>query len=385
MNALSSLSTRVQELVPLLGPSNANQSPAHQQHWICRLEDSLNQLGNAYQRAQRVRERMRNHTKPTHAMDKVLAKPERYRSPLVRGLIHAALVLEELGDLSADLSGTVERVARHTLGRGGNAELATVVASGLGRVVVAQLHWLGIAPHKALGTALYGLSAACSGLALGLVRTQRFGARVAPAIEQARLAANQFEMTPYHRASNWAEKAKNSLVTHLDQLAQQHPSLQPISKAFKAQWARKSRTAEPQHNKITDCDVIWRNLHQYSRPTKLLMRLGFGTFQLVNRLGMSWDKYLGRVLGRSVLAPWTGKLLGYRLGLLICSAGATGLSVVTSPLVIGVSLVGAMACAFAVACLVAAKITVMFGNSWRGEIPGKCLCPDKGPIRFSAG
>lgn len=109
------------------------------------------------------------------------------------------------------------------------------------------------------------------------------------------------------------------------------------------------------------------NLQEYGPVTRALMQFSYGTFQGVNKLFVSYDKYIGTALGRRFIAKKTGDMLGCRIALTLSIGTAAAISVPMSPFIIGFSAVGAMACSASLAALLLAKLNVALFNDWKGS------------------
>ncbi|HEX4843530.1 MAG TPA: hypothetical protein VFV57_07650 [Limnobacter sp.] len=302
--------------------------------------------------------------------DQVLSMPEQFKNPMLRGLIGAAKWIEEVAEACSDLSGMIERVIRNASSAGNKADLALVVASGCARACTGQLSWVGFAPHKVVGAGLYAVSALCSGLAVGLAQTRLGAKRQAWEIERA-IAQSAFDQSLYAVIGGWVLAVKQRWLTKaIDKLGS--------NSGWAATWARHCCSYLSRDHHINDqeqsrdrkahCSYMWNNLHQYGPVTKALMHTAYFTFQGVNKLLGSYDKYLGDLLGQKLLARRLGNLLGTRLAMTITVGTAAAISVPTAPLIIGISTACACACGLALVLLLAAKASVHYGGTWVGDV-----------------
>lgn len=345
-----------------------------------RVDHYLQNHEASYQRMARVRQRVleqQSQSPPeTHALDCILAHPERFKNPLMRALIHISKTTEELAESITDVSGLTERLTRNMISSGEKADLALVIGSAVGRIVSGQLSWLGFALHKALGAGMYGVSSLASAAALSL-STTRFG-DIRPT-EQTRQKDNRslFDKSIYEVSAKKLLSIKHRVIKRLISSPSQHNKLN--------NWAsymlrnENGSTQKSATQRRANCNYMWKNLHQYGAITQALMHLAYGIFQIVNKLGVSYDKHCGTLLSRTILSKKLGELMGTRLAMTLTVGAAAALSVPLAPMTVGLSSIGAIACAVALLALLAAKANVKFNYDWEGEIR-----PTKPQIRFSA-
>lgn len=344
-----------------------------------RVDQYLQSYEASYQRMARVREKVieqqaHSHPEP-HVLDRALAHPERFKNPVLRALIHIAKITEELAESITDISGLTERLTRNLISSGEKADLALVIGSAAGRVVSGQLSWLGFALHKAIGASLYGISSVASVAALSLSRT-RFGEL--QQIDRVEKKDNQsvFDKSMYEVISNKLLSIKHGLIKRLVGSVNQQGKI--------GKWAcymRRNKNTDRQKSatkRRANCNYMWNNLHQYGATTKALMHLAYGVFQIVNKLGVSYDKHVGTFLSRKLLSKKMGELMGTRLAMTLTVAAAAALSVPLAPMTVGLSSIGAIACGVALLALLAAKANVKYNFDWNGDIQ-----PQKPRTRFS--
>jgi hypothetical protein len=340
-------------------------------------------------------------------LDSVLCYPEQFKYRGMRYLIHAAKHTEELGESIADLSGMVERLVKNVLSRGKTANSAQVFAAGVGRTTTMFLTTPGFAVHKALGAALYAASCGLSIVAL-LAATTPLGqkrdihaqmkALKLPPLQTAETKDN--EHTPLLGSTKQANNAAlnaETLKTALKNPRFAHSLVNDASRLLLAgkektmqalyDQARGSNTGasimrgmakrlsrklgeygpEAYHLHKYDSSYIWSHLHQYGRVTRTLMSSAHLIYTIVNRLGASFDKYIGSATGRLLCKPLVGRILGHRVGMLLSTTLATYISMLLAPMVVGISATGAMACALTLLVMQAATISARI-EGWKGDI-----------------
>lgn len=335
-----------------------------------RLDNYMRNYDLCYERVAKVRAQVMAKKNNVHSFDSALMLPEQFRNPVVRALIHVAKHLEEMAEGIADISGLCERLTRNLISSGEKSDIALVIASAVGRVLAGQLSFPGIALHKLLGCALYGVSNILSFTALGLIKTG-LAARRNEAETLRALGKSNFDSSAYLLTANTLLSAKEQLLsTILDKAGE--PSGQRKSAIQK--WVRymsRQQSSTPPNlpsKRKANCNYIWENLHQYGPLTRSLMHIAYGTFQGINKLMVSYDKHAGAAIGNHVLAKKLGSILGCRVGMAFSVGTAAALSVPLSPFVVGVSSIGAMACGVALLALVLAKLNVRLTNDWKGSI-----------------
>ena len=97
------------------------------------------------------------------------------------------------------------------------------------------------------------------------------------------------------------------------------------------------------------------------------MHFAYFAFQFINKVMVSYDKHLGTAIGERLLAKKTGSILGCRLGLTAGVGLAAGLSIPLSPLLVGISTVGAAVCGVALVAMLLAKANVHVFQDWKGN------------------
>ena len=326
-----------------------------------------------YQRIQRVRQRKGLSQTKTRSYDQVLTHPERFKSRGLRGLIRLAQCLEEIAEATADISGLTERLTRNILSSAEKEDFAKIIASALGRVVTSQLNMFGFALHKAIGTAFYGLSSVVSVAVLAYATSKYAQLRSPQEIERLAMRESSYPGTYVLVARKLLGIKERQLEKLIDKTsAKTTPGHCALSR-----WARsmsRNHRINPENlasHRRTHSSYILNNLHQYGSLTRGLMKLSYVIFQGVNKLFVSFDKHIGTALGRNIVAKKTGDILGCRLALTLTVGAATALSIPMSPLLVGLSTVGAIACGFALAALLLAKANIYYNYDWKGDIAKK--------------
>ncbi|HEX4918196.1 MAG TPA: hypothetical protein VFV43_09890 [Limnobacter sp.] len=302
--------------------------------------------------------------------DTVLSMPEQFKSPWLRGLIGMGKWLEEMAEACSDLSGMVERAIRNASSAGNKADLALVIASGAARACTGQLNWAGFAPHKAAGAGLYALSTLCSGLAVLLSKTS-LGAQRSPAEFERATRDSAFDKSIYQAVGRQLQAAKQRFLGEaIETLNGKQGKPAAWAKVCCLHLSRKHNLHErtDHRDRKAHCDYMWRHLHQYGGVTRALVNAAHLTFQGVNKLMGSYDKYLGHFIGQKILARFLGSLLGTRLAMTLTVGSAAAISVPMAPLLVGISAASACACGLSLLLLLAAKASVVYGGTWRGDI-----------------
>lgn len=322
-----------------------------------------------YQRVARLRNNMTTAGTKIHSCDQILAQPERFKSRTLRALIHVSRYLEELGESSADISGLCERVTSNLLSSGEKFDVAKICSSGLGRLVGMKMNTLGFAVHKAIGAVAYCTSTIISVGVIAFAKSKYVRLRNPDEIEQ----AMQKTADDYSAYLLIARKLLNFKHKHLDKLIHKTESSQNPAAIKLCSWARylsRNHSSTPgglRSLRKTNSDYMLNNLQEYGPVTRALMQFSYGTFQGVNKLFVSYDKYIGTALGRRFIAKKTGDMLGCRIALTLSIGTAAAISVPMSPFIIGFSAVGAMACSASLAALLLAKLNVALFNDWKGS------------------
>lgn len=340
-------------------------------HGITRLvRVCSNEYETGYQRIRRVRANTDRVQNRARTFDQVLAHPEQFQSRTLRGLIHLSRYMEELGEATSDISGLTERAVRNLISSGEKNDMAKIIAAALGRVVSAQLNLFGVALHKVIGTACYGLSSILSVGVLAFATSRHAKLRSPEQIERSLLRGNN-----HH--SGYLLVAKKLLGMKEQQLEKvlRKTSGKGSSKQYAIhRWAKRmsrNHGSVGEHlssQRRTHSNYMLNNLHQYGAVTRGLMQFSYLTFQGVNKLFVSYDKHIGTALGRRIVGKHAGDMLGCRLALTATVGGAAALSIPMSPLIVGLSTAGAIACGVALTALLLAKANVYYFYDWKGDI-----------------
>lgn len=346
-------------------------TPAPTQVSTERIVSTINQRESVFEKITKVRKEvigLRDTATTAQQLDSVLCFPEQFQSRILRGIICSAKLLEELGEIVSDLSGSLERLCRNMLSGGNKQDIPQIFSAGVGRVAVSFLNLPGFAVHKAAGSGLYFLSCLLSATAVGLAKTQ-LGARRSPAeIEQA-LQTSTFSNCMAKQSARFLTAKKEELMQRLFwHCRAKHPEM-TVAEHLAKRLSRKlsARGPETHQARRFHTSYMWKHLHQYGPITQTLMKAGQLVFHVVNKLGGSFDKYLGSVLGSKVFKPYIGRMLGHRVGMMICVGGALGLSFPLAPLIIGLSTASAIACGLAITLLLLAKASA-YHEGWYGNI-----------------
>jgi hypothetical protein len=350
-------------------------------------------------------------------LDSVLCYPEQFKYRGMRYLVHAAKHTEELGESIADLSGMVERLVKNVLSRGKTANTAQVFAAGVGRTTTMFLTTPGFAVHKALGAALYAASCGFSVVAL-LAATTPLGKKrdihaqmkalklpplptpeaekneSAPLLGSTKHPNNAPPTTGTIKTSLKNARFAHSMVNDTSRLllagkektmSMLHRQAQgsnttgaSIMRSMAKRLSRKLGEYGPEayHLHKYDSSYIWGHLHQYGRVTRTLMSSAHLFYTVVNRLGASFDKYVGSALGKMVYKPVIGRILGHRVGMMISTALATYISMLLAPFIVGISATGAMACGLTLLLMQAATLSARL-EGWKGDIEKPIPFPRK--------
>lgn len=339
-------------------------------HFTRRVDTYLDRNEAGFERMARVRNAMLASPTNCHAIDRMLTRPEQYKRPIMRGLVHVCDCVEELAESCADVSGLTERFVRYMISSGEKNDLALVLSSAIGRIVSGQLNLLGMAVHKVAGASLYALSSVLSLATCGLAKT-RLGA-LRTTVEMAKLKAGESQpIRLYEPFANALLKGKETVVGHVLKKVEGKDGSVMVSSI--RQWARHLHRGhslvssnDPQRRK-GHCSYMWNNLHQYGSVTRGLMHFAYFAFQFVNKVMVSYDKHLGTAIGERLLAKKTGSILGCRLGLTAGVGLAAGLSIPMSSLLVGISTAGAMVCGVALLAMLLAKANVHLFQDWKGN------------------
>lgn len=321
-----------------------------------------------YRRVARLRKNMATPGTKVHSCDVILAQPERFKSRTLRALIHLSRYLEELGESSADISGLCERVSSNLLSSGEKFDVAKIISSMIGRIVGTKMNTLGFAVHKAIGAVAYGTSTLISAGVIVYAKSKYVQLRTQEETDRAVLKTAD----NYSAYLMIAKKLLHIKEKHLQKVIEKTEGSQNSTNSKLCLWAKHlSRNHSSTPGRIpalrkTNSDYMRNNLHEYGPVTRALMEISYGTFQGVNKLFVSYDKYIGTAIGRRLIAKKTGDMLGCRIALTLSIGAAAGLSVPMSPMIIGLSAIGAIACGVSLAALLLAKLNVSLSNDWKG-------------------
>ena len=263
---------------------------------------------NGFERICRVRQNVLNKTGNTHRFDQRLSNPEQFRNPGIRALIHLAKYLDELAESCADISGVTERLTRNLISAGNKPDMSLIIASAVGRIVSGQLNFPGFSIHKAAGAGLYAVSSLLSVAALALTSSKNVRIRSEAEIKKARQSSN-FDVSGHLFVARRLLKMKEGLL--------HHPFVQPLNSngekrkdpcVLVKRLSRQYSETDPRFAILrkTNSNYMWKNLHQYGPVTRALMHTAYGTFQGINKLGVSFDKHLGTLIGNKLLKKQIG-------------------------------------------------------------------------------
>lgn len=335
-----------------------------------RLDNYMNNYDMGFERIAKLRAKVLGGTDDAHMYDRALVVPEQYRSRGLRALIHLAKHTEEMAEGIADISGLAERLTRNLISSGEKSDMALVIASAVGRVISGQLNLGGMAVHKVVGAALYGISSILSLVALGLIKSGHAARRTQNEVSLARTRSN-FDSSAYLIVARKLLAGKERLLTKVLDKAGEPGSRRNDTICRWVKHMSRHQSSVPQHlvsKRQGNCNYIWQNLHQYGPVTRSLMHMAYGTFQGINKLLVSYDKHIGTAIGNYLLNKKLGNVLGCRLGMTASVGAAAAISVPMSPFLIGISTVGAMACGAALLALILAKLNVQLTHDWKGNI-----------------
>lgn len=313
--------------------------------------------------------------------DGMLLNPVQYRSKTMRALAKTALMLEEIGEASADLSSMIERFTRHCISSGDKTDLAKLAASGTGRVLSSQLTFGSAGANKAVACICLAGSSLLSALVIGLFKT-RFGKlRTEQEIKQALLNGETLRPELYPLLARNLEKIKKGALNKLELWAK------PCGKQAyrKVHFLKKRLSRNDDDNAGTASErrlgtnYMWNNRHQYSTFVRVMLHGANLIFTVVNKTFCSYDKHIGVLLGQKVLAKGMGSMLGTRIALTLMYGVAAVAAFYLAKVGFSFATLGACACALAFVLVLLAKAHVALGGGWLGD----CKKPTK-PFRLLA-
>jgi hypothetical protein len=335
-----------------------------------KLDHYINHYELAFERTARVRQEVLNQPNKLHFIDRTLTHPEQFKSGSIRALIHLSRHLEELGEVCADVSGLTERLARNVISSGAKPDLSLVIASAIGRIISAQFYLSGLATHKVAGASLYALSSLVSLAVIGATKTKLGEYRTLSEIELAKQNSN-FDHSARLTIARNLLNIKQTVLHNLDRYTRKNHNDLSVTLNKWVRYMSRSHRSVPENltcARRSNCNYMWKNLHQYGPVTRGLMHFAYGTFQGINKLMVSYDKYLGTALSKHLMQKKTGEILGCRLGLTLSVATAAALSIPISTTVISLSTIGMIACGVAFLALLGAKANVSLRGDWKGNI-----------------
>lgn len=275
--------------------------------------------------------------------DGVLCRPETVTNPLTRYLISASRRLEELGEISADMSGFVEKYIFKILGGNESFGFKKIVASAVARSISSLARIGPLNAFKIVGCGLFGLSLLTSAMAIAF---NGGGLR-------------------QHQANRIGRPSKSRIIKH---------SMQKRT----ADWLKNhNRLARPtaaisrcgNRLNFASLDELVRTQKSHPPLVQGLLNASLLSFKVVNKLFVSWDKHLAYHCAKT-LTPYVGSLIGTRLTLCLFSGVAASLTIALDPLNLSISLIGIAACGVA-ALLAAAALTIAKRQQHQNQVLGR--------------
>ena len=336
--------------------------------------ERVNKYEMAYKRIRRIRSEIELHktnTKPYSQFDEVLSNPMVFKNTWIRRLIYTAERLEEMGEACADLSSLAEKIARNLFSCGKKSDLIQIGAAALGRSISAQTQYASWSIPKLAGSGLFCLSAILSVLAIKMANT-KLGSRVQTPHSE---IAAELQQIQFRTLAKKLQRGKECILHKTEKFSNSHAqAAKPVFKKILNSLSRQNTQndgAYPRSHRM-DCDYMLRHTHQYGRLNKALLKTAFYTFNVVNKLLCSYDKHIAMFVVEKGLAKLTGEILGARLALTVTAAAAAVVGFFCSQVGFALATVGMVACGFAFALVVAAKLNAQYRGNWKGDI-----CPPK--------
>lgn len=326
----------------------------------------------AYQRARTLHANRSVHTersgKPAR-WDGLLLNPIQYRSKAMRALAKGAVLLEEIGEASADVSSMIERFTRHCISGGDKTDLAKIAAAGTGRVLSSQITFGSAGVNKLIACGCLATSGLLSLLVISMADT-RFGKlRTEREIQRAILNGESIRPELYPQVARNLERIKKSALNKIELWSK--PCGKQICRKIQFLKERLSRNnsdkIRPASDRRQGTNYMWNNRHQYSRFVRGMLHAANLIFTVVNKTFCSYDKHMGVLLGQKVLAKRIGSVLGTRLGLTLMYGVAAVAAHYLSIAGFSLSTLGPCACGLAFLLVLLAKAHVAMGGGWVGD------------------
>lgn len=252
--------------------------------------------------------------------DGVLCRPEAIGNPLVRSLISASRRLEELGEISADLSGFVEKYTFKVLGGGESFGFKKILSSAVARAISSLARIGPLNAFKIIGCGLFALSVLTGAAAI---------------------AINGGGLRQY-QADKISRPSKSSVIKK----SLQKRTAEFVSNNKLVRNLKESNFIDIKMCNLGNMDHLTQNKKNYSPVVRFLLNSSIFTFKVINKFFVSWDKHIAFHTGK-LLAPHVGGLLGTRLTMCIFSGIAAALTIVMDPINLSLSLIGIAACGLA--------------------------------------
>lgn len=299
----------------------------------------------------------------------MLLNPIQYRSKAMRALAKGAVLLEEIGEVSADASSMIERFTRHCISGGDKTDLAKIAAAGTGRVISSQITFGTAGVNKLIACGCLATSSLLSALLISMADT-RFGKlRTEQEIQRAILNGESIRPELYPKVARNLERIKKSALNKIELWAK--PCGKQVCRKIQFLKERLSRNnsdkIRPASDRRHGTNYMWNNRHQYSRFVRGMLHAANLVFTIVNKTFCSYDKHIGVLLGQKVLANGMGTMLGTRLGLTLMYGVAAVAAHYLSIVGFSLATLGACACGLAFLLVLLAKAHVAMGGGWVGD------------------
>lgn len=304
---------------------------------LCNLSDQYQSSSRRFQQTRRL---IRSHNAFDSVRtwsngarwDGVLCRPEAVSSSVIRNLISLSRRLEELGEISADMSGFVEKYTFKILGGNESFGFKKLVASAIARSISSLARIGPLNAFKLVGCGLFALSVVASATALAL---NGGGLRQTQANRLGRPSKSRIiKKSLQKRTAEWLTRNISGV------------SRNPITRL----------------NRSLDCaslECLMQNRKRQSPIVQALLTASLISFKVINKLFVSWDKHIA-FHSAKLISPYMGNLLSTRITLCVFSGVAAAMTIVLDPINLSLSLIGIAACG--VAALMAATALAIAKN-----------------------
>ncbi|MDH4395835.1 MAG: hypothetical protein QE278_09170 [Limnobacter sp.] len=330
----------------------------------------MHDLPDTYQNSQKrfleIRTRSWEDADRAHCFDKLLSRPESSSWKSIRVLVVAARNCEVAGEFFADMSHAFDKITRNTLSSGQDTDFVRMGSAVLAKYVARLISTSTLGAPKLLGALFFGLSCLFSAGALGLRQIEKRENYPDPI----RLNPLLIENTPIHELEIRSQKDKNKLVNKL--YAWGEKTKWPVARGMiksTGRFLHRTELGQPcLRSQVGNAGYMFKNTHQYTTRTRLLLKLSKLCFNVSNKLLASPDKYVAYVVGTHILGKYVGELLGNRIAFAVTSTAAFLITFFATPVWVAVLHVAAVAALISALLLICAKIDVSVGHGWRGDL-----------------